>query len=406
MPLSALDVDRAKPADKPYKLRDGKGLYLEVRPTGAKFWRYRFRLPGAKATEEKTFTIGEHGSKPGQFTLAAARDARIAARAMVKQGINPTDHRGQAISTTVAESKNTLRAVALEWLEDNRRDWSPGYIAQVEDGLNRVILPALGDRGIRSITSSDVLAMLKPWKKKPAMGLLIQQWTGAICRYAIAHQRADTDPTYAVRGTIKRGTVKHHSPLAISEVPAFLKALDAFPGQRTTAIALRLLLLTFVRPVELREAKWTEFDLDGAMWKVPAERMKMRQVHYVPLSAQALALLRELHTLTGWSESLFPGRDDPMKFMDHGTLNRAINSIGYAAKFSPHGFRATASTALYEMGYRADLVERQLAHAQRNQSRAAYDQAQFLGERTAMMQTYADRIDGQAAKVVPMRKAG
>lgn len=407
--LTAVEIDRAKPSERPYKLGDGKGLWLEVRPTGAKFWRYRFRLPGEAS--EKLFTIGEYGNKVGQIGLSAAREARNAARALVKQGVNPTSHREQAVTVTMTEGKNTFRAVASEWLEENRPHWSAKYLTQAERALTLNTLPALGDRPIRSITSADVLEVLKPWKKKAAWGKQLQIFMGGIFRFAISHRRAEADPTYAVRGSIKRPPVKHHKPLALAEIPGFLRALDNETGGPQNSIALQLLLRLFVRPGELLAAKWVEFDLDGALWKISGERMKMGETHYVPLPHQAVSLLRELHNLTGWSEWLLPSYSDPLKHMSHPTLCRAIERVGYGDKFSPHGFRATASTALYEMGYRADLIEKQLAHKQRNQSRAAYDQAQFLQERTAMMQDYADVIDAQAekhaqaSKVVPLRKA-
>lgn len=402
--LTVAQIDRAKPAEAPYKLRDGKGLYLEVRPTGAKFWRYRFRLPGE--TTEKMFTIGEYGSKPGQCSLAAARDARSAARALVKQGVNPTEHRGQIVTTAVAEGKNTFRAVAREWLDDSKPHWSAKYLSQVEAGLDRDILPTLGDRPIRSITSADVLAIIKARKSTPTWALLLRQWVGAIFRYAIAHRRADEDPTYAVRGTIKRPAVKHHAPLKLREIPAFLTALRADTGERQTIIAVELLLLTFVRPSELAKAEWREFALDDALWIIPGKRMKMREDHYVPLSSQAVKLLRELHKLTGHRQHLFPNARDPRKPMDSGSLNRIFSRIGYGDHVSPHSCRSTASTALNEMGYRFDLIERQLAHAERNKSRASYNQAQYMDERRQMMQQWANVISAKpGAKVIPLKGA-
>lgn len=400
--LSALKVRQLQPEDRPYKKPDGKGLWLEVRPSGLKVWRYRYKIDGA----EGMFTIGEYGDKADQFTLEAAREARDEARKLVKQGIHPKAQRTAIKVATIAENKNTFKAVALEWLEDNKPHWKERYYGQVERGVTKVVLPLIGDRPIRSITSLDVLEVIKSKKQMPQAALLLQKWIGAVFRYAIAHQRADTDPTYAVRGSVKTKATKHHAPLALVDVPAFLTALRQTTGQRANLIAVELLLLTFVRPGEMAGAKWSEFDLDGGMWKIPAERMKMAEVHYVPLAPQAVALLRELHSLTGAGVYLFPNAQYPGKPVNVSTFGRVIERIGYGGKLSPHGFRATASTALNEMGFRADVIERQLAHAERNKSRASYNQAMYLEERKQMMRQWADVVGSDGAKVIPLRAAG
>lgn len=401
--LTVPQVRNAKPdPTKPRRIPDGKGLWLEVRPSGAKFWRYRYKLAG----KEQMFTIGEAGEGRGQVSLSGARTARELARDLVRRGIHPKAQREAERTQNIAEGANTFRSVALEWLAENAPQWSAHYTKQVRRGLQKDILPTIGDRPIRSVNSADVLAILKAKKHRPTSAILLQQWMGAVFRYAIANLRADTDPTYAVRGAIVRPKVQHHAPLQVPEIPAFRSALRADTGNRPTVIALELLLLLFVRPVELRAATWAEFDLDGAMWVVPAERMKMGEPHYVPLPKQAVALLRELQTITGNREHLFPNRSDPKRPMDHASLCRLIDRIGYGDKFSPHGFRATASTALNGMHFRPDVIERQLAHAERNQSRAAYNQQAHLAERRQMMQTWADLIDAEvarASKVVPMK---
>lgn len=399
-PLSAITVRNLKAKATPYKEPDGKGLFLEVRPSGLKVWRYRFRLDG----KEQTLTIGEYGDKADQFTLEAAREARAEARRLVKQGIHPGQQRATIKAATIAEGKNTFRAVALAWLEDNKPHWKPRYYGQVERGVTKVVLPLLGDRPIRSITSRDVLEVIKSKKQMPQAALLLQKWIGAVFRYAIAHQLAETDPTYAVRGSVKTKATKHHAPLALSEIPAFRAALGEATGNRPNRIAVELLMLTFVRPGEMAGAKWAEFDLDGAMWKIPAERMKMGEPHYVPLSAQAVSLLRELHTLTGKAVHLFPNARFPNKSVGHGTIGRVIERIGYGGKFSPHGFRATASTALNEMGFRHDVIEKQLAHAERNKSRASYNQAAYLEERRQMMAHWGNVVSAaKGAKVLPFK---
>jgi len=234
----------------------------------------------------------------------------------------------------------------------------------------------------------------------------------AIFRYAAATLRADADPAAALKGAIHRTKVKHCKPLSRDQIASFISALDTYGGYRTTVIALRLALLFFVRTVELRAAEWVEFDLDHAEWRIPAERMKMREPHIVPLSQQAVELLRELHTLTGGQRWLFPNYRRPKTCMTATTLNRALERMGFNGKdsigFSAHGFRATASTILNETGYRPEVIERQLAHKERNNVRASYNQAEYLKERRAMMQQWADMVDDMAKeknKLTPIRRS-
>lgn len=402
--LTALDVRNAKPRSKPYKLRDGKGLYLDVRPTGTKVWRYRYRIAPGEA--EQLFTIGEAGDGADQVSLAKAREAREEARKLVKQGTHPRQHREIVKANKVREGKNTFKALAEEWLEESAPSWTADYATQTRRGLKADIYPAIGNRPIRSITSADVLAVLKTRRKHAAIASNMRSWIGSVFRYAIAQNAAEIDPTYALRGAVKQPKVKHRKPLPLKEMPAFMTAVRAYGGQRQTAIAGELLMLTFVRPGELCGARWAEFDLDGALWIVPAERMKMKEPHYVPLSDRAVALLRELHKLTGKREHLFPNVRDPKRPMEQGTLNLLFEKAGYKGRFSPHGCRATASTELNGMGFRPDVIERQLAHAPRNEVRASYNQQEYLSERRTMMQTWADVIEGKikaGANVIPLR---
>jgi integrase len=417
--LNPLDLRRARPgfdptkklpsskqpdASRPFKMRDGNGLWLEVRPSGKKVWRYRYRI----GADEQTYTIGDAGEGVGQIGLAEARAERDRARELVRKGIHPKAVREADRAHNIAEGENTFKAVALDWLADNAPHWTEHYTAKARRMLEACAYRAIGDKPIRSVTPADVLEIVKSKKARATQALLLQQRIGSIFRYAIRNLRAETDPTYSIRGAIKRPPVRHHQPLALSEIPAFRGALRATTGNRQARIAVELLLLTFVRPGELRAAAWSELDLDGAMWVIPAERMKMRETHYVPLSSQVVALLRELHKLTGKREHLFPSVSNPRKCMDHSTLWRAVERVGYGDRFSPHGFRATASTALNGMQFRPDVIERQLAHTERNQSRASYNQQAYMEERRTMMQTWADMIDAKAAesansKVIPIR---
>ncbi|MSQ54905.1 MAG: DUF4102 domain-containing protein [Betaproteobacteria bacterium] len=401
MALTAAKIQNTKPGNSPLKLTDSGGLYLEVRPSGAKLWRYRYRIAG----KENVFALGVF-SKVG---LAEARTERDKARVLVKQGIHPAHNRQAMLSDQVADNANTFAAVAREWISQNRASWSAYYLRQVERVLRDDAYPYIGNLPIRSVSAAHLLEILKrlETRKAPTMAILLRQWSSAIFRYAVSTLRADADPAAALKGAVKRPKVEHHKALGRADIPDFLKALENYGGYRTTAIAMRLLMLTFVRTGELRAAEWSEFDLDRAEWRIPAERMKMREPHFVPLSAQAVELLRELHTLTGGQRLLFPNYRRPKFCMTATTLNRALERMGYAGRFSGHGFRATASTILNEMNYRPDVIERQLAHAERNKVRASYNRAEYFPERKAMMQAWADLIDEMArldSKVIPIKR--
>lgn len=392
MPLTDAKIRTSKPAPKPVKMSDGGGLHLEVRPSGAKLWRYRYRI----ADKENVFAIGEYP----EVSLAEARVERDKARALVKQGLHPSHHRrAERLSTQVANA-NTFEAVANEWISRKSARWTPYYLRQVENFLAADVFPFIGKLPIRRVTAAHLLEIIRRIEGRGAatVALLVRQWSSAIFRYAVATLRADSDPAAALRGAIHRPKTKHRKPLSRDQIAAFMKALEKYGGYRTTVIALRLMLLTFVRTVELRKAEWSEFDFENAEWRIPAERMKMRELHIVSLSTQAVVLLRELHTYTGGRGFLFPNYRRPKECMTATTLNRALERMGLNGKdsigFSAHGFRATASTILNEQGYRSDVIERQLAHAERDKVRASYNHAEYMDERKTMMQEWADYLDG------------
>lgn len=409
MPLTDTKIRNTKPGAKPIKLTDGGGLYLEIRPTGSKLWRYRYRIAG----KENLFAIGEYcaDKRIGHVSLDDARGERDKARALVKRGIHPSHDRQTARLVNHAENANTFEAVARDWVEQKRTRWTPRYLRQVEKVLAADVFPNIGGLPIRSVTAAHLLEILRRIEARDArtVAVLVRQWVSEIFRFGVATLRADTDPAAALKGAIDRPKRQHHKPLSRGQIAEFAKALELYGGYRTTKIALRLMLLTFVRTVELRCARWEEFDLERAEWRIPPERMKMREGHIVPLSRQAVELLRELHTFTGGREVLFPNYRTPNTCMTATTLNRALENMGFAGRdsigFSAHGFRATASTILNEAGYRPDVVERQLAHAERNKVRASYNQAEYLQERRAMMQQWADLTDEMAngeSKVIPL----
>ncbi len=375
-----------KPRAKVYRVADEKGLCLEIRPNGSKLWRYRYRLDG----KASMFSLGAYP----KVSLADARKKRDDAKELVQQGIHPVqDKKIKAIATKVARA-NTFKAVTEAWLAENKPNWSAAYYDHAKTDFENWIFDTLGDLPIKSITAPqlrDVITEIA--KTAPTRAITLRNWCSAVFRYAIMHDLADHDPAAALKGLVKRPPVRHNPPLKKKEIPALLAKLETFSGFETTKIAVRLLLLTFVRTGELRGARWEEFDLDTALWTIPKERMKKRREHVVPLSKQAIEQLRQLQGWAGNREYLFPNHRNPKNHMGPTTINRALNVMGYGGKLSAHGFRSTASTILNELGYRPDLIEKQLAHTDSNQVRASYNQAQYLEERRKMMQDWANLID-------------
>lgn len=389
MSLTDTKIRQTKAVDKPVKLVDGNGLYLEVKPSGAKLWRYRYRIEG----KENLYALGEYPA----VSLADARKARDDARTLIDKGQHPAHARRNARRQTITANATTFKAVAEEWIEKKRSRWAPYYLKQINAGMKNDIYPRIGRLPIRSVTAADVLNILERASKRGAetVALNLRQWCSAVFRYAVATLRADHDPAAALRGAIIRPPINHSKPLTKEEIGVFLHKLGDYGGHRITVIALLLLLHTFVRTVEMRKAQWAEFDFDTAEWRVPAHRMKMRRLHIVPLSSQMLTLLRELRGITGAGQWLFPNNRRPDDVMSATTINRALENMGYASgSVTGHDFRATASTQLHEMGIRSDFIELQLAHVERNRVKAAYNHALYLAERRAMMQSWSDWLGG------------
>jgi integrase len=398
MPLTHTRIRNAKPTEKPYKIADGGGLYIEIKPTGSKLWRLRYRLAG----KENVFAVGDYRI----MGLAEARAKRDEAKKLVKDGVHPSHYRKLERIKQAHEHANTFEAVAREWLNRNAKHWTAKTAQQRRRTLENDVFPYIGSLPVRQITPAHVLDMVKRIEKRaPAMAALMNQTIGAICRYAVATLRADTDPTSPLRGSLRPHQTEHYKPLAVSEIPGFLKALEAYPGHFSNKVALHLMLLTLVRTTEVLEAKWAEFDVEKGNWVIPSTRMKMREAHTVPLSTQAVDLLNRLRAVTGKGEYLFPNRSNYHKPASSGVLWKAVASLGYAGRFSPHGIRATGSTILNEMGYRSDVIETQLAHKERNKTRASYNRAEYLAERREMMQQWSDYLDSlkAGATVVALR---
>ena len=388
MPLTDVKIRQARANDKVLKLTDSNGLYLEVKPNGSKLWRYRYRIAG----KENLFAIGEYPI----ISLQDARKARDDARDLVKQGIHPSHARQSSVTDQLTHNANTFEVVAREWLGRQKEKWSPYYHKQATSCLEKNAFPKIGRLPIRNVTAAHLLEILQAMERRGAetYALQLRQWCSAIFRYAVVTLRADTDPASALKGAVHRPKINHSDPMSVEQIADFKARLSKYGGNRTTVLALRLMLYTFVRTAELRKAPWNEFDVDGAEWRIPAERMKMRRPHIVPLSRQATALIRELNKITGAGDWLFPNFRRPNDVMSATTINRALEHMGYASgQWTGHDFRATASTLLHEMGYRTDLIERQLAHVETNKAKAAYNHAEYLSERREMMQMWADWVD-------------
>ena len=390
MPLTDTAIRKAVPRSKPFKLSDGGGLFLLVQPAGGKWWRYKFRFAG----RERLLALGVYPD----VSLAEARERHAQARKSVAAGIDPGEQKKEAKRQALVKAENSFEAVAREWHENKRGSWTGRHPETVLKKLEGDLFPKLGARPITDITAPELLAVVRQIEARGALDMARRalQISGQVFRFAIVTGRAERDPSGDLKGALKAVKSQNHVFLREDELPEYLEKLEAYDGSLQTKLALRFLLLTFVRTTELRGATWTEINFDKAEWRIPAERMKMREAHLVPLSTQAVATLRELHALTGQWDHLFPNQHKPAGCMSENTMLYALYRMGYHSRATGHGFRSTASTILNENGFPPDVIERQLAHNERNQVRAAYNHAQYLPERRKMMQWWADFLEGVA----------
>jgi len=402
--LTEVKVRNAKPEMKPRKLFDGRGLFLLVTPSGGRWWRLKYRF-GAKA---KTLSLGIYPD----VGLKEARERRDEARKLLATGVDPSAERKAdraAQAAEMARETSTFELVAREWFEKYSPIWAPGHAATVIRRLERDVFPWLGGRPVGEITAVELLEVLRRVEARGALETAhrIKQISGQVFRYAIATGRASRDPSADLRGALPPVRENHHAALIKpADVAALLRAISGYKGSFVVRSALRLAPLVLVRPGELRKAEWSEFDLDGSIWRIPAERMKLRQEHLVPLSRQAVEVLRELNPLTGNGRYVFPSARTTSRPMSENAITAALRRMGYEqGTMTAHGFRTMASTLLNEMGWQADAIERQLAHAERAEVRGAYNRAQFLSERSRMMRAWADYLDDLTAggAVIPFR---
>jgi integrase len=396
MALSDAKVRNAKVKAKPYKIADGEGLFLLVTPSGNKYWRLKYHFGG----KEKLLALGVYP----EVGLGDARERRAHAHKLLAAGKDPIDAKRETKRLEILKAENAFETVARDWYEKRLHQWADNSAKVTLGRLEQHILPKLGPRPIADINAPEVLSMLRVVEGRGTLDTAqrVMQICGQIFMYAIATGRAERNPVPDLRGALKTPVTKHHAFLKASELPEFLQKLEDYDGHPVTKLALRLLLLTFVRTCELRAAEWKEIDFDKAEWRIPPERMKMREVHLVPLSKEAIAVLKALQKLTGKQPKLqpylFPNQHNLTRCMSENTMLYALYRMGYHTRATSHGFRSTASTILNEHGFAADVIERQLAHTERNKVRAAYNHAQYLPERRKMMQWWADYLDEPAQK--------
>lgn len=401
MALTDSGIRKARPIDKPKKFADGGGLYLLLNPNGSRWWRYKYRFGG----KEKLLSLGTYP----ETSLADAREKHAAARKQLQAGIDPVAHRKAEKAAGAERAANSFALIVEEWLAKQTGKMSSATYDKARWMFDTLVTPWIGNRPVSDIDAPEMLRLLQRIEERGAHETAhrTKQRCGQIFRYAIATGRAKHDPTADLRGALTPVAVKHRAAITDpAKVGELLRAIDGYSGSLVVRTALRLAPLLFVRPGELRQAEWAEFELDHGQWRIPSHKMKMRDEHIVPLPSQAIEALRELEPLTGRGRYVFPGERNRQLPMSDAAINAALRRMGFDKDtMTGHGFRAMASTRLNEMGWPADVIERQLAHAERNKVRAAYNRAQYLTERRKMMQAWADYLDGLKAggKVIAIK---
>lgn len=405
MALTDTGARSAKPKAKPYKLADERGMFLLVNPTGAKWWRLKYRIDG----REKLLSLGVYP----EVGLKDARTKRDAARKLIEGGIDPSLNRQVQKAARIERAENSFETVAREWYAKKSPKWAESHASKVLTRLEQDVFPWIGGRPIADVAAPELLATLRRIETRGAIETAhrAHQSCGQIFRYAVATGRADRDISGDLRGALQPVVSTHHASITDpKEIGALMRAIEGYSGNLVTKCAIRLAPLVFLRPGELRNAEWAEIDMDKGEWRIPAEKMKSRAPHIVPLSKQAAAILLELKPLTGEGRRVFPGERSIERPMSENTVNAALRRMGYTSQqMTGHGFRSMASTLLNEHGWHRDAIERQLAHGERDEVRAAYNYAEHMPERRKMMQWWADHLAALAAggKVIPLgRKRG
>jgi len=402
IPLSDMKVQKAKSKDKPVTLFDGGGLFLMVTPTGGKLWRFKYRFDG----KEKKLAFGSYP----EISLLDARKRRDEARSQIAHGIDPGAVR-KAQKQAKIEETETFEIIAREWQEKFKSKWQEEYADKIMRRMELNVFPLIGLRPIKNIKAPELLAVLRRVESRDALELAhrIRNLCDQIFRYAVATGRTERNPAADLKGALIPVKEKHRAAITDPKrVGELLRAIDSYQGTFVVQCALKFAPLVFVRPGELRHAEWSEINLENAEWNIPASKMKMKEAHLVPLSRQALEILRKLHTLTGTGRYVFPSERSSQRPMSENAILVALRIMGYPKEeMSGHGFRAMARTILDEvLQIRPDFIEHQLAHAVRDPNGRAYNRTAHLNERRKMMQKWADYLDDikQGAKVLPFRK--
>ena len=401
--MTKLKDAQLRKLNTPGKHFDGSGLFLHIKAEGGRLWRMKYRFAG----KEKLLAFGAYP----EVGLKDAREKRDEARKLLAQGIDPGAAKKAAKAQAVHDAATTFRIVAEEWLTHQAGRWEAVTLERTRASLKADVYPTIGDTPMAEVSTRQVMALVKAIEKRGAaeIAMRVLQRIKAVYRYAVTHECIESNPMADLRPgeILKARRVQHRPALAFGQLPAFLRQLKSYNGDPHTLGALRLLMLTATRPGEVRGARWSEFDLENAVWRIPAERMKMRAEHVVPLSSQAVAVVKGMKPLSGSGELVFPSPFYPSKPLSENTLNSALTRLGYKNTATAHGFRSTFSTVANEAGWQPDVIERQLAHAERNQVRAAYNRSLYLQERTQLVQWWADLLDSlpAGANVVHTRGA-
>ena len=402
MPLTNTEVQKAKPSTAPVKLSDGRGLYLLVQPSGSKLWRWAYRFDG----KQKLMALGQFPD----VSLAQARDAVDAARKLRAAGTDPMAQRKASKVAQRLAVENSFASVARRWYDAWKMARHERHAGYVWRRLEADVFPAFGDRPVSEVAAPELVTMTQNTAMRGALEIAKRnlQTCGQVFRYAVAHGLAARNPVADIRPSdiLPSRKKTNYARIDARELPELLRKIEVYQGSSITRTAIKLMALTFVRTSELIGACWVEFDLTAGRWDIPAERMKMRTPHVVPLSRQAIELLRALHTLTGRGTLLFPGERDHGKPMSNNTILAALERMGYKGRMTGHGFRGVASTILHEQGYDHAHIELQLAHQERDQVSASYNHATYLPQRAKMMQAWADYLDKvRAGNVMKLRAA-
>lgn len=396
MRLTDLQIKRIQPPLRGVlKRSDGNGLLLLVYPNGSKYWSFKYRWLG----KQKSLSLGVYPD----VTLAMAREANQQARRLVAQSIDPSEHRKAAKRQAQIAATNSFESVAREWLDNQQAKWTPRYAANMRSRLEDNIFPALGRRPIAEITAPELLAVIRVIEKRGAFEMAHRalQTCGQVFMFGIATCRAERNIAADLRTALKTRPKKHFAHLKEEELPEFLAKIENDTGDLQTGLALKLMLLTGVRTKEIRGAKWSEIDFEKAEWRISAARMKKRREHIVPLSRQAIIILREQKRLSGRWEYVFPHQFKPIKQMSENTMLHVIYRAGYKGRMTGHGVRHTASTILHERGFDSNHIELQLSHVDKNTVRRTYNHALYLPQRREMMQWWADYLVEAGLKIEP-----